>query len=121
MFDGYYDIPFIPKQHFDLVIDKLIAYDKTYKHIYEPGEVAHFYLDDQKFDGPKGIWNGLSNNENYKRGFDLTRFDGATAIITPDCIFRIIPARYLGNCRPHQKGEANYAEGYLKADRQDIL
>ena len=37
------------------------------------------------------------------------------------CIFRIIPARYLGNCRPHQKGEANYAEGYLKADRQDIL
>lgn len=48
LFDGYYDIPFIPKQHFDLVIDKLIAYDKTYKHIYEPGEVAHFYLDDQK-------------------------------------------------------------------------
>ena len=37
------------------------------------------------------------------------------------CIFRIIPARYLGNCRPHQNGEANYAEGYLKADRQDIL
>lgn len=84
LFDGYYDIPFIPKQHFDLVIDKLIAYDKTYKHIYEPGEVVHFYLDDQKFDGPKGIWNGLSNNANYKRGFDLTRFDGATAIITPD-------------------------------------
>ena len=37
------------------------------------------------------------------------------------CLFRIIPARYLGNCRPHQNGEANYAEGYLKADRQDIL
>lgn len=82
-FDGYYDIPFIP-QDFNLDVKKLIAYDKTYKHIYEPGEVVHFYLDDQKFDGPKGIWNGLSNNESYKRGFDLSRFEGATAIITPD-------------------------------------
>lgn len=82
-FDGYYDIPFIA-QNFDLDINTLIPYDKTYKHIYEPGEVVHFYLDDQKFDGPKGIWNGLSNNENYKRGFDLSRLDGATAVITPD-------------------------------------
>lgn len=82
-FDGYYDIPFIP-QGFNLDVKKLIAYDKTYKHIYEPGEVVHFYLDDQKFDGPKGIWSGLSSNEAYKRGFDLSRFDGATAIITPD-------------------------------------
>ncbi len=82
-FDGYYDIPFIP-QDFNLDVKKLIAYDKTYKHIYEPGEVVHFYLDDQKFDGPKGIWNGISSNESYKRGFDLSRFEGATAIITPD-------------------------------------
>ena len=83
-FDGYYDIPFIPQQNFDYDINMLIPYDKTYKHIYEPGEVVHFYLDDQKFDGPKGIWNGLSNNESYKRSFDLSRFDGASAIITPD-------------------------------------
>ena len=82
-FDGYYDIPFIA-QNFNLDIDTLIPYDKTYKHIYEPGEVVHFYLDDQKFDGPKGIWNGLTNNESYKRGFDLSRFNGASAIITPD-------------------------------------
>lgn len=82
-FDGYYDIPFIP-QNFNLDINMLLPYDKTYKHIYEPGEVVHFYLDDQKFDGSKGIWNGLSNNENYKRGFDLSRLDGATAVITPD-------------------------------------
>ena len=54
-FDGYYDIPFIP-QDFNLDVKKLIAYDKTYKHIYEPGEVVHFYLDDQKFDDFKGYY-----------------------------------------------------------------
>lgn len=82
-FDGYYDIPFIP-QNIDTDLKRLIAYDKTYKYIYKPGDVVHFYLDDQKFDGPKGIWAGLSNNESFKRGFDLSRFKGATAIITPD-------------------------------------
>jgi hypothetical protein len=61
-FDGYYDIPFIP-QNIDTDLKRLIAYDKTYKYIYKPGDVVHFYLDDQKFDGPKGIWAGLSNNE----------------------------------------------------------
>lgn len=83
IFDGYYDIPFIP-QKYEMSINTLLSYDKTYKHVYEPGQVVHFYLDDQKFDGPKGIWNGLSNNEFYKRGFDLSRVDGASAIITPD-------------------------------------
>ena len=82
-FDGLYDIPFIPKNNV-FEIKKLIAYDKTYNYNYGPGEVVHFYLDDQKFDGPKGIWNGLSSGESYKRGFDLSRFDGSTAIIAPD-------------------------------------
>lgn len=83
IFDGYYDIPFIP-QKYEMSINTLLPYDKTYRHVYEPGQVVHFYLDDQKFDGPKGIWNGLSNNEFFKRGFDLSRVDGASAIITPD-------------------------------------
>lgn len=82
-FDGNYDIPFIP-QNFKGDIKKLIAYDKTLNHNYDNGEIVHFYLDDQKFDGPKGIWNGLSNGESFKRGFDLTRFNDATAIIAPD-------------------------------------
>ncbi len=82
-FDGYYDIPYIP-QVSNVEIKKLISYDKTYNHIYEDGEVVHFYIDDQKFDGPKGIWNGITNNEMYKRGFNLARFDGASAIIAPD-------------------------------------
>ena len=82
-FDGYYDIPFIP-QIIDLDVKKLIPYDKTYNHIYKPGDVVHFYLDDQKIDGPKGIWSGLSNNASYKRGFDLNRLKGSSAVITPD-------------------------------------
>ena len=84
-FDGYYDIPFIPKnEDINLNIKQLVPYDKTYTHIFKEGEVIHFYLDDQKFDGPKGIWNGLSNNERFNRGFDLSRFNGASAIIAPD-------------------------------------
>ena len=83
IFDGYYDIPFI-SQKFDFDINRLVPYDMTSSHIYEQGDVIHFYLDDQKFDGKKGIWNGLSNNESFKRGFELSRFDGASAIITPD-------------------------------------
>lgn len=51
-FDGYYDIPYISKVS-NVEIKKLISYDKTYNHIYEDGEVVHFYIDDQKFDGPK--------------------------------------------------------------------
>lgn len=82
-FDGYYDIPYIP-QVLQIEIKNLIAYDKTYNHIYECGDVVHFYIDDQKFDGPKGIWSGITNNKSYKRGFDLARFNGATAIIAPD-------------------------------------
>lgn len=83
IFDGYYDIPFIPQDD-DVDISKLISYDKTYNHTYEVGEVVHFYLDDQKFDGPKGIWNGITSNENYKRGFSLDRLKGFSAVITPD-------------------------------------
>ena len=80
------------------------------------------------------LLNGLSNIYDVNIGIlPCVRLEiGPLAAWTPaevmninpyisNCIFRIIPARYLGNCRPHQKGEANYAEGYLKADRQDIL
>ncbi len=83
IFDGYYDIPFIPQRQ-EININNLISYDKTLNHLYEDGDVIHFYLDDQKFDGPNGIWSGLTRKENYKRGFDLSRFEGASAIITPD-------------------------------------
>lgn len=82
-FDGYYDMPTIP-QNCDLEIKKLVPYDKTYRHNYNPGEVVHFYLYDQLFDGTKGIWNALANKESFKHGFTLERFKGSTAVITPD-------------------------------------
>lgn len=82
-FDGYYDMPTIP-QNSDLDIKTLVSYDKTYKHNYNPGDVVHFYLYDQLFDGPRGIWNGISNSESFKHGFTLDRLKGSTAIITPD-------------------------------------
>lgn len=84
LFDGYYDIPFIPKQEEDFNTNCLISYDKTYNYKYKGGEIIHFYIDDQKFDGPKGIWDGLNSDKPFKRGFDIHRFDGAAAIITPD-------------------------------------
>ena len=54
--------------------------------------------------------NEFSNEE--IRSHPVTQIPWSTLItvILPKCLFRIIPARYLGNCRPHQKGEANYAE-----------
>lgn len=83
IFDGYYDIPYIP-QVSNFEIKTLISYDNTLNHSYVFGEVVHFYIDDQKFDGPKGIWSGIKNKETYKRGFNFQRFYGATAIISPD-------------------------------------
>ena len=32
---------------------------------YHVNAFIHFYIDDQKFDGPKGTWNGLSNNVSF--------------------------------------------------------
>ena len=59
----------------------------------------------------KNLWNNMLNVLN----------DINTIRKQYNCIFRIIPARVLGNCRPHQNGEANLAEGLRKAVRQDIL
>ena len=82
-YDGFYDMPIICQKE-DLHILKLVSYDKTYMHEYEIGEVVHFYIDDYRFDGPKGIWNGLTQDISYRRGFDINRLKGAAAIITPD-------------------------------------
>ena len=83
VFDGYYDIPFIP-QNSSFEINNLIPYVETLNHTYKNGDVVHFYLDDYKFDGPKGIWNGITSRINSKRSFDLSRFNGVSAIISPD-------------------------------------
>ncbi len=82
-YDGFYDMPIINQKEIK-EISFLVSYDETYNHIYKSGEVVHFYIDDYKFDGPKGIWQGFSNDKKYKRGFDISRFYGAEAIISPD-------------------------------------
>ena len=81
VFDGYYDIPFIP-QNSSFEINNLIPYVETLNHTYKNGDVVHFYLDDYRFDGPKGIWNGITSRINSKRSFDLSRFNGVSAIIS---------------------------------------
>lgn len=54
-FDGKYDIPICSSSVAEIPT-KLIAYDLT-KSSVEYDAFVHFYIDDQKFDGPNGIWN----------------------------------------------------------------
>lgn len=85
IFDGFYEIPYIPfiKQNFK--ITNLIPYDKTLKYQYKEGDIVHFYLDDVKFDGLYGIWNKIAYKENKSnKGFQIERLINATAVISPD-------------------------------------
>ena len=82
-FDGYYDIPFIPQKEVELP-SRLVAYDKLARYTPKDGDFVHFYLDDQKFDGPKGIWKGITERQENKRGFKLSNFNGFSGIIAPD-------------------------------------
>ncbi|MBR4830365.1 MAG: DUF4417 domain-containing protein [Bacilli bacterium] len=54
-FEGKYDIPICITQNNE-VPTKLIAYDLTMSST-DYDAYVHFYIDDQKFDGPQGIWN----------------------------------------------------------------
>lgn len=82
-FDGYYDMPVVPKIEYASP-KKLIAYDKINNYEFIQGDYIHFYLDDQKFDGPRGIWSGISNDQSFKKGFNLDKIAGCEGIITPD-------------------------------------
>jgi len=83
-FDGFYDIPMVIQPPNVELPKRLISYEQLPNHIWEKGDCIHFYIDDQKFDGPKGIWNGLVENQDNKRGFKLEKFNGASSIILPD-------------------------------------
>ena len=75
--DTLYDQKDIPICQTDIIEipEKLIAYDLT-KSSNEYNSYVHFYIDDYKFDGKRGIW-----NEPKKAIERLKRFKG---IITPD-------------------------------------
>lgn len=73
-FEGKYDIP-VCSSNVNEIPKKLIAYDLT-KSSTEWDSFVHFYIDDQKFDGPQGIWN------NPQKALErLRRFKG---VILPD-------------------------------------
>lgn len=73
-FDGKYDIPVCAPAN-EEIPNKLIAYDLTKSSI-EYDSYVHFYIDDQKFDGPQGIW-----NKPEKALERLKKYDG---VIIPD-------------------------------------
>lgn len=84
VFDGFYEIPFIPFVKYDFKISNFIPYDKTSKCQYKEGDIVHFYLDDIKFDGKFGIWNKIAYKDKSKKGFQIQRLINATAVISPD-------------------------------------
>ena len=73
-FDGIFDIP-VCKSNCSEIPKNLIAYDLT-KSSTQFNSYVHFYIDDQKFDGPRGIW-----NDPQKLLDRVKNFDG---VITPD-------------------------------------
>lgn len=85
-FDGKYNIPVIPDT-IALPPKKLVAYDDLLKEnpAKGSGAFAHFYIFDQYFDGPYGIWRGCSPDcYESKKGFRLSRFAGCDGLIAPD-------------------------------------
>ncbi len=69
-----YDIPNCDTTA-DVLPSQLVGYDLT-KSSKDYDSFVHFYLDDQKFDGPRGIW-----NKPYEALERLKKFKG---VITPD-------------------------------------
>lgn len=83
-FDGLWEFPIIKNNVYKLP-KYLIGYDQRKRKgiVYEDSFV-HFYIDDYKFDGPNGIWNGSSKNLNQKRGFSIDSLAKFSGIIGPD-------------------------------------
>lgn len=81
-----YDIPFIDVPKNIELPRNLVSYNKVNKinAIDRENMYVHFYQKDYTFDGKYGIWNSLIQNENHKRGFNLSKIDGFGAVICPD-------------------------------------
>ena len=86
-FDGKWEIPIIPDNVYSLP-KELVGYDqrkskKILKNLTDDAFI-HFFIDDYKFDGPNGIWNGSRKNFNQKRGFSIESMKKYSGIIGPD-------------------------------------
>ncbi len=83
-FDGFWEIPVVPNNVYRTP-KRIIPYDQR-KNV--KGDLKdtfiHFYIDDQKFDGPFGIWIGATRNLENKRGFSLSSIKKYGGIIGPD-------------------------------------
>jgi hypothetical protein len=76
VFTGKYDFPVCYSEiSINNLPNKLIAYDLT-KSSTEYNSCVHFYIDDQKFDGPRGIWNKPTKALERLKKFDY--------VISPD-------------------------------------
>lgn len=82
-FDGKWEIPIIPNNVYTLP-KNLVAYDQRKNVEYCENTYIHFFIDDYKFDGPNGIWNGSSKNFEQKRGFSISSLNKFSGIIGPD-------------------------------------
>lgn len=83
-YHGFFDIPVIPKRDNIKLPSKLISYSKLSLIKDENYPYCHFYQDDYTFDGYYGVWNSLLYNQQFNKGFNLSKFDNVYAIITPD-------------------------------------
>lgn len=81
-FVGKYDFPTIPQNEIRIPL-KLISYDHINTIEGKNNYFCHFYIDDYKFDGPNGIWNG-SLKEDSKRSFKIEKLKNFAGIIAPD-------------------------------------
>ena len=83
-FDGYWEFPRVPDNVYSIPT-MLVPYDqRKNKNELEGTKFIHFFIDDYKFDGPNGIWNGASKNFEQIRGFSINSIKQYDGIIGPD-------------------------------------
>ena len=83
-FEGKWEFPIIPNNIYRLP-SKLTAYDqRKNKNKADYNSFLHFFVDDYKFDGPNGIWNGSKKDFYQKRGFSIEEIKKYDGIIGPD-------------------------------------
>ena len=82
-FDGYYDFPVI---HVSLneKPENMIPYSQLMSLKDVSKTICHFYEFDYRFDGRDGVWNALIQGTDFRRGFNLDKFDNLLGVVSPD-------------------------------------
>ena len=86
LYDGYFDIPFIPQNKI-ILPKKLVRFDKINDSKNLNEYFVHFYAYDELFDGQYGIWN-VANSQacsvKIRKNNILKKIIGCQGIIAPD-------------------------------------